>query len=214
MNFSLAPHSSLAAPRSRISAGVAISLILHALLILGYRYTRPAPAENLSPPNRMTVWLQPLKPTQAASARSTTPQASVNRSHTSPSTTSKAPTLQRQPAPIVAMPAAADAPSATTATAEASTSKAADPLHPETRREGFDMQAALKMARKEANRKDPARAAMPVSQLDDHPLYPEQSASELARNIDSAKRPSCLKGGSIFSPLIWLMDKKDSGCKF
>jgi hypothetical protein len=67
------------------------------------------------------------------------------------------------------------------------------------------MQAALKMARKEASRKDPARAAMPVSQLDDHPLYPEQMRANW-RAISTA--PSGRAAWrQHFPPLIWLMEK-------
>jgi hypothetical protein len=194
-----------------------VSLILHGLLILGYRYTVPPPVEYVVPTSRMTVWLQPLRPTLPPRQTTTNLQASAGCTRASPVTVDKhtlAKSLRPVPAePLVSAPAGAtEQHSADTQAAAADkASKASnpgDPLHPETATGRFDMQAALKMARKEASRKDPARAAMPVSQLDDHPLYPEQNASELARNIDSAKRPSCLKGGSIFSPLIWLMDKR------
>ena len=81
------------------------------------------------------------------------------------------------------------------------------------------MNAALKTARKVATEKgalqDPARAGTPVAQLDDHPLYPERTETELARKIDGAKRGDCKNtGAGLLSPLIWLLDKKDHGCKF
>ena len=81
------------------------------------------------------------------------------------------------------------------------------------------MNAALGTARKLASEKgalqDPARAGTPVAQLDDHPLYPEQRETKLARDIAGAKRGDCKNtGAGLLSPLIWLLDKKDSGCKF
>ena len=78
------------------------------------------------------------------------------------------------------------------------------------------MNAALKTARKVANEKDPARAGLPVAQLDDHPLYPERTGSELATKMEGAKRQDCLgpnANANLLTPLFWLLHKKDHGCK-
>jgi hypothetical protein len=90
-----------------------------------------------------------------------------------------------------------------------------DPLYADQQPKTFDIEAAKKAARKVTREKDPAKAGTLTAQLEEHPLYPEQSTNELAQKLEGARRPSCLKGsGGLFAPLIWLIDKKDSGCKF
>jgi hypothetical protein len=91
---------------------------------------------------------------------------------------------------------------------------APDPLHPELQPKQFDMNAALKTARKVANEKNPARAGLPVAQLDDHPLYPENHETQLQKGVASAKKGDCLKDGAglgLLAPLVWAFDKH---CKF
>lgn len=91
---------------------------------------------------------------------------------------------------------------------------APDPLHPELQPKQFDMNAALKTARKVANEKDPARAGLPVAQLDDHPLYPENHETQLQKGVASAKKGDCLQKGAglgLLAPLVWAFDKH---CKF
>jgi outer membrane biosynthesis protein TonB len=199
--------------RPGVIAGIAISLLLHALLIFGYRMSPPEePAER--PAQTMTVWLQapkppeivatveppPPKPLPQPRKREKSEQRAASPNQPAPATTAQTITL---PAP-----ATPDAPSTMP-----------DPLRPEEHPKKFDMNAALKTARKVATEKgalqDPARAGTPVAQLDDHPLYPEQTTTELARKIDGAKRGDCKNtGAGLLSPLIWLLDKKDHGCKW
>ena len=113
---------------------------------------------------------------------------------------------------------AAEAAPSQAITLPAPASNVPDPLYPQQpqhQAKQFDMNAALKTARKVANEKDPARTGLPVAQLDDHPLYPEQTASELATKMEGAKRKDCLtQPGNLLTPLFWLLDKKDHGCKF
>jgi hypothetical protein len=192
--------------RPGIVAGIGISLALHLLLIFGYRLSLPTAPADRQPARTMTVWLQPPKPAVVA-IEPPPPEPKPKRDRKG-----------ERPAPSLAARPSPPAPAAATSqaiTLPAPSAPAADPLHPELQPKKFDMNAALQTARKVANDKDPARAGLPVAQLDDHPLYPEQRETQLARDIAGAKRGDCKNtGAGLLSPLIWLMDKKDSGCKF
>jgi hypothetical protein len=208
MNAPLAQNQPAQLRRPEIVAGIAISLVLHLLLIFGYRLSLPVAPEQ--PPARtMTVWLQPPKPIVARIATPAKPEPKEEPAR------KRKRDLER---PALAARPSTPAPALATSqaiTLPAPSNPVADPLHPEEQPKKFDMNAALKTARKVANEKDPARAGLPVAQLDDHPLYPEQRDTQLARDIAGAKRGDCKNtGAGLLSPLIWLMDKKDSGCKF
>ena len=216
--------------------GVAVSVALHLLLIFGYRLTAPKAPPELPPKESMTVWLMQPRPTAPAPVDIEPPakpalpaqpiQQPVRKQTEAPT---KAAARQPAPATTPAEPAATAAENpppqpitpATPATSPASS--APDPLYPQQQQQQqqqqsrqFDMNAALKTARKVANEKDPARAGTAVAQLDDHPLYPEQNANELATKMAAAKRQGCLEGnggGNLLTPLFWLLHKKDHGCK-
>jgi len=200
--------------RPGIGAGIAVSLVLHAALIFGYRLAAPTAPEPTQPAKAMTVWLRPAEPPKPIVAKvepppAPKPEPAQPRKRERPQLAERARTPAKAeaeaPAPVTAQAITLPAPAST----------APDPLHPELQPKKFDMDAALKTARKEANAKDPARAGLPVAQLDDHPLYPEQRESKLGRDIQGATRPDCRKGGGgLLAPLIWMLDKKDSGCKF
>jgi outer membrane biosynthesis protein TonB len=204
--------------RPGIVAGVAISLVLHGLLIFGYRLASPTAQPAMERPARtMTVWLQPPKPPEPVVAKVEPPPKPV-QPRKRERVEKREVAQSGRPAP-----AASNTPVTSAEPAQAQTqaitlppaSTTPDPLHPEEHPKKFDMNAALRTARKVANEKDPARAGTPVAQLDDHPLYPEQRETQLARDIGSAKRGDCKNtGAGLLSPLIWLMDKKDHGCKW
>ena len=199
--------------RPGIAAGIAVSLVLHAVLLFGYRLSHsPAPEQ---PARTMTVWLQPAKPLPpplpkrekqekpelakaAPRARSTTaqtPSSSPRAAESQPAVAAQTPTPPAESQAITLPPAP-------------------DPLHPELQPKQFDMNAALKTARKVANEKDPARAGLPVAQLDDHPLYPENHETPLQKGVANAKKGDCLKDGAglgLLAPLVWAFDKH---CKF
>ncbi|MEV4782369.1 hypothetical protein [Burkholderia sp. LMU1-1-1.1] len=194
--------------------GIAVSVVLHALLIFGYRLTAPQAPAELPPKETMTVWLVPPPrppapavvkpeppPVKQVQPREREKKVEVVRA----SRPAPADTAEDKPSQAITLPAPA--------------SNLPDPLYPEQQKQQqakqFDMNAALKTARKVANEKDPARAGLPVAQLDDHPLYPEQTASELATKMEGAKRKDCLtQPGNLLTPLFWLLEKKDHGCKF
>ncbi len=81
----------------------------------------------------------------------------------------------------------------------------------------FDREAALAAARKHANDPDPARAGTAVAQFDARRELKETEQEQLGRKIAGAKRGDCIGpngGGSLLTPLFWLLDKKGGGCKF
>lgn len=202
--------------RPKMGWGIAVSVLLHALLIFGYRLTpHQAPAE-LPPREAMTVWLVPPPKPPAPAPIAAKPEPPPVK-QVQPRERDRKVELAR-----TSKPAPADAPDneqSQAITLPAPASNQPDPLYPEQQQQQqakpFDMNAALKTARKVANEKDPARAGLPVAQLDDHPLYPERTATELATKMEGAKRKDCLaQQGNLLTPLFWLLEKKDHGCKF
>ncbi|HEX7982362.1 MAG TPA: hypothetical protein VF616_02490 [Duganella sp.] len=208
MNASLIIDEPAKPRRPGMVLGVAVSVVLHALLIFGYRSRAP---EAPPPREAMTVWLvPPPKPPAPVVVELKPPPVKPVQ----PRKRDKMVVRADKPEPKAS---AEEAPSqAITLTPPAA--NVPDPLYPQQQQQQpkqFDMNAALKTARKVANEKDPARAGLPVAQLDDHPLYPEQTASELATKMEGAKRKDCLtQPGNLLTPLFWLLDKKDHGCKF
>lgn len=198
--------------------GIAVSVLLHLLLILGYRISIPPAPLPPGPAEAMTVWLRPapppvpLPPVQPKELPPPKPVARVEPPRKKPSKDEELAAKPSLPAPAES-PAAKAPPQPITVPTPAG--QQADLLHPELQPKKFDMEAALKTARKVANERDPARANLPVGQLDTHPLYPEQTDTKLARDIQGAKRPNCKDiPGNLLTPLTWLFDKKDSGCKW
>jgi hypothetical protein len=196
--------------RPGIAAGLAVSLLLHAVLIFGYRLSSPVTSVAPQQPARlMTVWLHTaptLLPLPVPARREKTALA-------------KAPAAARArvrsiPAPESTPPAVITQAPAPPAESQAISLPPPDPLYADQQPKKFDMNAALKTARKTANEKDPARANLPVAQLDSHPLYAEDHQTQLQRGVASAKKTDCLKegaGAGLLAPLLWAMDKH---CKF
>ena len=201
--------------RPGLVAGIAVSLALHLVLLFGYRVSH-APARE-QPQRAMTVWLQPLKPPQMVAKIEPPPQPKRDKPDVAKATprVRNAPTASTTPQAAEPQPAVAAQTQVQPAESQAITlPPAPDPLHPEQQPKQFDMNAALKTARKVANEKDPARAGLPVAQLDDHPLYPENHETQLQKGVASAKKGDCLQKGAglgLLAPLMWAFDKK---CKF
>jgi hypothetical protein len=199
--------------RPGIVAGIAVSLLLHVVLIFGYRFTAPTERKAAeAPPRTMMLWLrQPKPPAAVARVEPPPPPPKAAQMRKRDKTD-----IARNSAPAPAAPTPSAAPVQEQAvTLPAPASNVPDPFHQEEQPKNFDVNAALKTARKVANEKDPARAGTAVAQLDDHPLYPEQKDPKLARDIQKGSRPDCRQSqAGLLSPLFWLMDKKDSGCKW
>ncbi|NHZ95092.1 hypothetical protein [Massilia sp. CCM 8734] len=214
----------------RIGAGIAVSVALHGLLLFAYRQgltppwredagqprealmvtlrARPAPAPEVLPEPA------PKAQPEAKPKPALKPKQAVNteRKKTAKAEPATAlPTASARPAPapaesiaapdVIALPETqAHAPEAFTAAAPSGTPQ-------------FDPDAARKFAREIATKPDPARAGMAVAQI---PPKPYATETKAARVIAQAKRSHCKDGipGGLLAPLILLLDKKDSGCKW
>ena len=177
--------------RTRLMTGIAVSIALHAALLLAWRQSARAP--EVPAPASIAVWLRPPPPPKVEPAPATSPSSAKS---------ARAAPRRHVPANVIALPAGeAVRPDAFTV----------EPPQPEPPH--FDLEAARRTARKVANEQDPAKAGTPLAQFPEKPLETETRA---ARAISKAKRRDCKDGvpGGLLAPLILLMDKKDSGCKW
>ncbi len=170
------------------------TVLLHVvalLLVLGQPAAR---RDDAAAPAMDLVWVRtpPPKPPQPdAPARiAPPPPAKAVKAQRSVRATvaSKAPTSEST---LVAVPAEQPAPAG-----------------PATEAAPFDREGALQTARKIAREVDPV---VPGTK------YQETRDEKLGRAIAGAKRANCLGGnasGNLLTPLMWLIEKKDSGCKF
>jgi len=194
---------------TRVAAGIAISLALHALLLSIQRQPQPVP--TLAPPEPLTLRLRPAAPPSPplpvpdpeaqAIPRPPAPKPAKRVRPTHPSR------------PVIAVPPetrqsteetfAVDPPPATPPQ-EAARSSAAPAL---------DIKAARSLAHRLAREPDPTKAGTALERLPPPPLQTETRA---ARAIGAAKRANCKDGipGGLLAPLYLMMDKKDSGCKW
>lgn len=185
-----------------LGAGV---LLLHLAFLYGWRYAKPPPLPDAGPKvESIAVWIRPPTPI----IKPLPPPPPVARVE---------PQREKKPLRVAASPrTAAPATPATEPVANAITvapsPTPADPLAADAPK--FDMEAALKTARKVASERDPAKAGTAVGQIPDKPLRTE---TQLARDIASGKRGDCrtaYAGAGLLAPLVMLLDKKDSGCKW
>lgn len=214
------------APASRpggIAIGVAISIMLHAMLLYQSRFGWTTPTPVLQPPETITVWLrpppvapptvQPLPPPRVPLTVQTEPPPKKEiRKERSP----RKPAPANVPPPEATPAPAAEAPGMTwVAPAPAPDAPApADPFaEPAPQAGKFDMEAARRSARKVASERDPAKAGTAVGQIPEKPLASE---TPLARKMSRAARGDCKDGipGGLLAPLLLAMDKKDHGCKW
>lgn len=225
--------------RPGMAPAIGISLALHLLLILGYRVNAPEPPADLPPKRTMTVWLLapkpapvvPAAPAPATSAATVAPLPGRNATRTAgrsitPVPSDEEPRRQREhtaPRDVTATAWSALAPAAAVNSAIVSNASSSeqppapaadyDPLRAEPAPKAFDMEAARREARKVAVEK-PAPGTL-AANLQAHPLYPEDKETQLAKDVKGAGRADCLKqAGNLLTPLFWLLDKKDHGCKF
>lgn len=193
----------LAPRRHALLAGLAVSVLLHALLLF---YLRLPTATPVAPDRRawtqlLTVRLLPPAPPPQAAAP--TPPAAPPERTTRPRLTAPA-AVAAAPRPA---PADAIAPPKEPA---AATARQEEPQgEPQ-----LDLHAARATARAVA--KDLPTSDNWAADKLARQKAPEDTESErLGKNIARSARPDCRNGeGGLLAPLIWLMDKKDSGCKF
>lgn len=193
----------------RLAVGIGVSLALHAALLLAWRHDQAAKAPLYDEPSRtIAVWLRPAPPPPAPKPE---PQAKKARPKPVEKTARTASSVARdKPArssELIAMP------DPSPGEAEPADVFSVEPRKDPAGGKRFDREAALRLARDMADDPDPAKAGTAVGQIPPKPLATE---TRMARAIAGAKRRDCKDGipGGLLAPLILLMDKKDSGCKW
>ena len=189
------------ARRHHLVLGAGI-LLLHVAFLYGWRYAKPPPMPDAGPKvESIAIWIRPptpiIKPLPPPVAR-VEPQRDKKplRAAAPPKTAPATPASDSVPNAITVAPAPTPA----------------DPLATDAPK--FDMAAALSTARKVASERDPSKVGTAVGQIPDKPLRTE---TQLARDIASGKRGDCrtaYAGAGLLAPLVMLLDKKDSGCKW
>jgi hypothetical protein len=191
--------------RRGIVLGMAVSVLLHGALIYLWRHVQPAAPPDTAPRvESIAVWIRPL------AAKPPPPPVEIVKPKREPKPISK-PKLATTRETPAATTAPAASPQAITVV-PAAPAASADNATPETPK--FDMEAARKTARKMAGERDPSKVGTAVGQIPDKPL---QTESQLARAIAQGKRGDCrtaYSGAGLLAPVLMLLDKKDSGCKW
>lgn len=195
---------------TRVAAGIAISLALHALLLSIQRQPQPVP--TLAPPEPLTLRLRPAappspslpapEPEAQALLRPPAPKPPVKRAHpTHPSR------------PVIAVPPATRQSTEETFAVDPPPAAAPQEAAPSSAAPALDIKAARSLAHRLAREPDPTKAGTALERLPPPPL---QTESKAARAIGAAKRANCKDGipGGLLAPLYLMMDKKDSGCKW
>ena len=196
--------------RRGVALGIAVSLLLHGALIYLWRHVQPAARMDTAPRvESIAVWIRPL----AAKPPPPPPPVEVAKPKREPKPISK-PKLAtvRETPPAATAPASS--PQAITVVPASPATPAASPDTITQETPKFDMEAARKTARKMAGERDPSKVGTAVGQIPDKPL---QTESQLARDIAQGKRGDCrtaYSGAGLLAPVLMLLDKKDSGCKW
>ena len=190
----------------RLLAGLALSIAVHALLVFAWRLGAVTPQVDQEPARRaIAVWLRPPPPPPPVAEALTPPPTAPKPRRPATRTAAARP----RPAPSTELIAIPDpTPGKTEPPDVFSVAPAEDKAAPR-----FDLEAAKNTARKVASERDPAKAGTALAQFPEKELASETKA---ARAIAQAKRRDCKDGlpGGLLGPLLILLDKKDSGCKW
>lgn len=201
LSYPAAP-ASLGRGNRRVVIGIAVSLAVHALLLLAYRDTNFKTMQVVpDAPTVISVLLAPPAPPPPPP-----PEPPVARATPSAPRASAAPRAAR-PAlaqTVIAVPESAQPEPDPFVVQQEETTEPAPK---------FDMNAAREVARANAHLRDPSKEGTALAQFPEPAL---QTESPLARGIARAKRRDCKDGipGGLLAPIYLLMDKKDSGCKW
>ena len=196
--------------RRGIALGIAVSLLLHGALIYLWRHVQPPALPDAAPRvESIAVWIRPL----AAKPPPPPPPVEVVKPQREAKPVSKPKRAAARETPAAAT-AQESSPQAITVVPASPATPAASPdaLTQETPK--FDMEAAKRTARKMAGERDPSKVGTAVGQIPDKPL---QTETQLARDIAQGKRGDCrtaYAGAGLLAPVLMLLDKKDSGCKW
>ena len=194
--------------RRSIALGIAVSLLLHGALIYLWRHVQPPVSPDTAPRvESIAVWIRPL------AAKPPPPPVEVIKPKREAKPVSKPKLATARETPAAATAPAASPQAITVVPASPATPAAsADTFTQESPK--FDMEAARKTARKMAGERDPSKVGTAVGQIPDKPL---QTETQLARDIAQGKRGDCRSayaGAGLLAPVLMLLDKKDSGCKW
>jgi hypothetical protein len=199
-------------PGRRFATGLAVSILLHALLLLVLRPPAPSVAPDArrwSTPLEIRVQLLPAPPapiTEPAPPPIEQPRAEPRKTERS----TEPPRPRRKPPEAIYLPA----PRTPDTKAEP---QPATPTEPTDAAPRFDPEAARATARGIASTLDPPKSDAANAQVNrGGPRYRETKEQRLGRNINDSARPNCKDGvpGGLLAPLYLMMDKKDSGCKW
>lgn len=200
--------------RRGIALGIAVSLLLHGALITLWRHVQPTVPQDTAPRvESIAVW---IRPPLAAKPPPPPPPVEVvkPKREAKPVSKPKLATARETPAAATA-PAASPQAITVVPASPATPAVSADTFRQETpETPKFDMEAARKTARKMAGERDPSKVGTAVGQIPDKPL---QTETQLARDIAQGKRGDCRSayaGAGLLAPVLMLLDKKDSGCKW
>jgi hypothetical protein len=192
----------------RFGFGIAISLLLHAMMLFVLR--PPAPVTSAPPAwwsSPVTVRLLPKAPELVVEPEPERPSVARSKPAQPASRPRKAPEAiyaptQRRAPDMAARPAQPVEP--------APPGPAADNAP------RFDPEAAKVAAREIASTLDEPKSDAPNAQANRGPRYRETKEQKLAREIKQSARPNCKDGipGGLLAPIYLMMDKKDSGCKW
>jgi hypothetical protein len=193
---------------NRIAAGIALSVLAHAVLLTVYR--QPATTLPAAPPERLTIRLQAAPPPPP-------PPVVEKPVETPPKPLPRAQPPARKTRPVIAVPVERRQSTEETYAVKPAPDTPAPPPASATTTQHFDVDAARSMARgmatRLANEPDPDKVGTALERL---PKPALQTENKFERAIKQAKRPDCKDGvpGGLLAPIFLAMDKKDSGCKW
>lgn len=203
-------------PRRGLVIGLAISALLHMLLLAMLRTPSAPPAQPDSPrwAQPLTVTIVPPRPARAKPEPEPEPkQVARNAPRRKPARPDRPPAGPLR-APERAAPAQTDNAGQPAMTVVPAPSAEPAPADSAPR---FDPDAARGAARAMANDLDPPSSNWVAEKLNKDKALKETKEARLGRNVANSARPDCrtaYAGAGLLAPLVMLMDKKDSGCKF
>jgi hypothetical protein len=191
--------------RSGLVPGLAVSILLHVLLLALWRTPSAPPV-----PHDERRWARPL------TVRIVPPPEPVVRAEPQAQRTKPdKPATRPAPARVTSRrvePDSATPPVMTVVPAEPAEQAAAEESTPR-----FDADAARTAARAMAKDLDTPSGNWVAEKLKKERELQETRDAKLGRNIANSARGDCktaYAGAGLLAPLIMLMDKKDSGCKW
>lgn len=206
----LADRHTLKDSPSRIGIGIAVSILLHFLLLSFLRDRMPIHSERRESGRMiLEVFLPRLK--QPESVAPAVPEGILPK-RGEPRQPQRHIAPQKKTHPVMPAP-----PVAITPVPSDNEQRAApgQPSEPSTR--DIDPEAARASVPEILKQLDRERIRRPVDQLAAKPLYGPQEETRLGQRMAKAGRPDCLKTiqpGGLLAPLFMLAEKKGSGCKW